>query len=82
MTDEKAAKEWADKRCPEQGPEFIVWRMCYEDHLAGQLHGAKAERERIGKALPNVLRALVDAGGNTFLNMTEVMRIIFGEDGK
>lgn len=29
------AEEWANKRCPEQGPEFIVWCMCRDDFLAG-----------------------------------------------
>lgn len=29
------AEEWANNRCPEQGPEFIVWCMCKEDFLAG-----------------------------------------------
>ena len=34
-TPEEMAGEWADNRCPEQGPEFIVWNMCKEDFLAG-----------------------------------------------
>lgn len=29
------AEEWANNRCPEQGPEFIIWCMCKEDFLAG-----------------------------------------------
>lgn len=36
---EKAATDWANKRCPEQGPEFIVWCMCRDDFLAGHNHG-------------------------------------------
>lgn len=46
MTDkEKAATDWANKRCPEQGPEFIVWCMCREDFLAGYDQGeAKANK--------------------------------------
>jgi hypothetical protein len=42
--DEKAATEWANKRCPEQGPEFIVWCMCRDDFLAGVEHGRKTRR--------------------------------------
>jgi hypothetical protein len=34
-TPEVMAEEWANNRCPEQGPEFIVWCMCKEDFLAG-----------------------------------------------
>lgn len=34
-TPEEMAEEWANNRCPEQGPEFIVWCMCKEDFLAG-----------------------------------------------
>lgn len=39
MTDktelEKAAKAWANSRCPEQGSEFIEWCMCKEDFETG-----------------------------------------------
>ena len=34
---EEAACKWADARCPEQGPEFIVWCMCFDDYMAGAL---------------------------------------------
>jgi hypothetical protein len=34
-TPEELAEEWASNRCPEQGPEFIVWNMCKDDFLAG-----------------------------------------------
>jgi len=34
-TPEEMAEEWANNRCPEQGPEFIVWCMCRDDFLAG-----------------------------------------------
>ena len=34
-TPEEMAEERANLRCPEQGPEFIVWCMCKEDFLAG-----------------------------------------------
>lgn len=41
MTDkEKLAEEWANKRCPKSGPEFVVWQMCKEDYLAGYDQGA------------------------------------------
>lgn len=38
-TPEEMAEEWANNRCPEQGPEFIVWCMCKEDFLAGYQAG-------------------------------------------
>jgi len=34
-TPEELAEKWASNRCPEQGPEFIVWNMCKDDFLAG-----------------------------------------------
>ena len=34
-TREQMADKHANWRCPEQGPEFIVWCMCKEDFLAG-----------------------------------------------
>jgi len=34
-TPEQMAEEHANIRCPEQGPEFIVWCMCRDDFLAG-----------------------------------------------
>ena len=34
-TPEQMADKHANWRCPEQGPEFIVWCMCKEDFLAG-----------------------------------------------
>jgi len=38
-TPEELAEEWASNRCPEQGPEFIVWNMCKDDFLAGYQAG-------------------------------------------
>lgn len=38
-TPEEMAEEWSNNRCPEQGPEFIVWCMCKEDFLAGYKAG-------------------------------------------
>ena len=34
-TPEELADKHANWRCPEQGPEFIVWCMCKEDFVAG-----------------------------------------------
>jgi len=34
-TPEQLAEHHATLRCPEQGPEFIVWCMCRDDFLAG-----------------------------------------------
>lgn len=39
----EAAEAHADSRCPEQGPEFIVWCMCRDDFLAG----VEWERKRL-----------------------------------
>lgn len=38
-TPEQLAEEHANLRCPEQGPEFIVWCMCRDDFLAGYKAG-------------------------------------------
>lgn len=38
-TPEQLAEEHAKLRCPEQGPEFIVWCMCRDDFLAGYKAG-------------------------------------------
>ena len=42
---EKLAEEWANKRCPESGPEFVVWQMCKEDYLGGYERGQEILRE-------------------------------------
>jgi hypothetical protein len=34
-TPEELAEDHANMRCPEQGPEFIVWCMCKDDFLTG-----------------------------------------------
>lgn len=34
-TPKELAEDHANMRCPEQGPEFIVWCMCKDDFLAG-----------------------------------------------
>jgi Protein of unknown function (DUF551) len=34
-TPEEMAEEHANWRCPEQGPEYIVWCMCKDDFLTG-----------------------------------------------
>lgn len=48
---EELAEEHANMRCPEQGPEFIVWCMCKDDYLTGyavaqeRAHAALEEAE-------------------------------------
>lgn len=51
-TPEQLAEEHANIRCPEQGPEFIVWCMCKEDFLTGyqaakELYEAKIQELEI-----------------------------------
>jgi hypothetical protein len=41
-TPEQLADKHANWRCPEQGPEFIVWCMCKEDFVAGYNAGYQA----------------------------------------
>ena len=41
ISPEEAAEAHANFRCPEQGPEFIVWCMCRDDFLAGDSNGYK-----------------------------------------
>lgn len=41
------ADEHANLRCPEQGPEFVVWCMCRDDFLAGYEAGRKITDQEI-----------------------------------
>lgn len=50
-TPEQMAEEHANLRCPEQGPEFIVWCMCRDDFLAGY-QAAKPEWISVKERLP------------------------------
>ena len=50
-TPEQMAEEHANIRCPEQGPEFIVWCMCRDDFLAGY-KAAKPEWISVKERLP------------------------------
>lgn len=51
-TPEQMAEEHANIRCPEQGPEFIVWCMCRDDFLAGY-QAAKPQWISVKERLPN-----------------------------
>lgn len=48
---EKKATEHANKRCLEQGPEFIVWCMCRDDFLAGYAEGRKAFTSEVSEIM-------------------------------
>lgn len=50
-TPEQLAEHHANLRCPEQGPEFIVWCMCRDDFLAG----FKAGREITDQEIVDIL---------------------------
>ena len=50
-TPEQMAEEHANIRCPEQGPEFIVWCMCRDDFLAGY-QAAKDQLADADKVMP------------------------------
>jgi len=47
---EAEAIAWANQRCPEQGPEFIVWCMCRDDYVAGALRAMRWCLERWQRA--------------------------------
>lgn len=49
-TPEQLAEEHANLRCPEQGPEFIVWCMCRDDFLAGHEAGFQFARQQFVNA--------------------------------
>ena len=53
---DEMATDWANQRCPEQGPEFIVWCMCREDFL----EGAKAATELLTKDYDTYIKPMLD----------------------
>jgi hypothetical protein len=46
-TPEEMAEDHANMRCPEQGPEFIVWCMCKDDFLTGYRAGRESMLDAI-----------------------------------
>lgn len=80
--EEKLAEEWANKRCPESGTEFVVWQMCKEDYLAGHDQGCIDTKQRIWakiKQTQNIaefhtLHRLAGA-----VSMNDLSHIIFGQ---
>ena len=59
-TPEQMAEEHANIRCPEQGPEFIVWCMCRDDFLAGY-QAAKPEWISVKERLPETGKVVLAA---------------------
>lgn len=82
-TPEQQAQEYADSRDWDfddshlSAIEAEKW-YCVKDFLAGHAAGKQDERERVRKDLPHV-RCLIDSDGETFLSMTDVMTLIFGQ---
>jgi len=66
-TPEQMAEEHAKLRCPEQGPEFIVWCMCRDDFLAGY-QAAKDQWISVKERLPEINQeVLISYGKKPFL---------------
>ena len=57
-TPEELAEDHANMRCPEQGPEFIVWCMCKDDFLTGYKAAAPqwiSVKDRLPENISDVL---------------------------
>jgi hypothetical protein len=55
-TPEELAEDHANMRCPEQGPEFIVWCMCKDDFLAGFIASVE---QRLNQNTKNLLNYII-----------------------
>jgi hypothetical protein len=53
------AEDHANMRCPEQGPEFIVWCMCKDDFLTGY-NARKRQEEEEHKQAEAKMEAAID----------------------
>jgi hypothetical protein len=58
-TPEEMAEDHANMRCPEQGPEFIVWCMCKDDFLTGY-QAAAPQWISVKDRLPELKETLLD----------------------
>lgn len=83
MTPQQQAQEYDDGEIERaflnNGNKDVCNYPSYEaGYHKGHAAGIQAERERIRDGLPNA-HALITPSGETFLSMTDVMALIFGE---